>query len=281
MIKLTATLAVLFFKTNMKTPDGPKPNDNTTKNAREKRFKSVKKQLRIIKQGTVSAKDHESFYKSEGVRDEVPTWQIYDSRVDPQEGAFKDILPKGFLDFVKTNYPDRLGDLIGMELGGPGSNLFHTFPKGIFKETVGVTLEDMRSEYKKLQDDERNHSVIIGDVLSRKPDSILDKKSEPTKISFVQIEKWVSEHGKVDFLVERMVGGIDMVRDKAIFIALLRRWYSLLSDSGVMFIEMPPFAAMRISPEDKDEILATVGSNEDETELVIGATVLMVKKNAR
>lgn len=86
----------------------------------------------------------------------------YDSMIENYEKDFKDLLVpfETFYDFLKDTYGNRCGNLIGMELGGPGVNFFEGIPAGVFKQTVGVTLKRL-PEHEVLLG---RHEVLAADV---------------------------------------------------------------------------------------------------------------------
>ena len=51
--------------------------------------------------------------------------------------------------FVEESLEKKRGKAVGIEFGGPGSNLFAGFTRGFFAKTLGVALTDMRDLEKK------------------------------------------------------------------------------------------------------------------------------------
>jgi len=138
--------------------------------------------------------------------------------------------PKRYLGFIKYIEDTLEGsDLTAVEFGGPGSYLFSNFSSGFFKETVGVCLEDIRAEHMRKDDEDRNHVLIIGNVL----DMARSEKNE----TLTKVKKELGRN-KTNLIISRMggpVGAID--KHPAIIDRIIRNWYSLLADNGVMFIQ--------------------------------------------
>ncbi len=165
-------------------------------------------------------------------------WEIYDAPLDEFNRSFKKSLPEGgFQAFVDMYYKERKGQLIGMELGGPGSNFFGGFDEGTFKETVGVTLNDLRETNQKEADDSRHHSIIEADVFSIKPHAE-GYEYFPAR-QWRTVKEWVQTHGQPDMIVERMLGPMNHIKRKEIFLAILDRWYTLLAPEGTIFFGGP------------------------------------------
>lgn len=113
-----------------------------------------------------------------------------------------------------------------VEFGGPGSNLFSGFTDNFFKKTVGVCLDDIRSEDQKRLDAQSNHSVIVGDILDPMNDEILHEVIKKLGKS------------KTDLIISRMMGPLDhMNKNGAILDRIMRNWYSMLKENGLMFIQ--------------------------------------------
>jgi hypothetical protein len=165
-------------------------------------------------------------------------WEIYDAPFNQFNESFRRSLPEGgFQAFVDTHYGERKGQLIGMELGGPGSNFFGGFEEGTFKETVGVTLNDLRQTNQKETDNSRHHSIIEADVFSIKP-HLAGHEYFPAR-QWRTVEEWVQTHGQPDMIIERILSPMNHIKHKEIFLAILNRWYKLLAPEGTIFFGGP------------------------------------------
>lgn len=168
-------------------------------------------------------------------------WGRYDSFPSEYDWFFAEVLEgKAIKDYVHGVFKDRLGDLVGMELGGPGRKLFKGFSEGEFKKTVGVELVDSRTDEQVKEDTTLRHEVIKGNAFFRRIDSKTPKENVFYPPSWTDIEKWAKENNGVDVLIERMVGPLGpFSNEPEIFLTVLKRWYSLLSDEGFMLVELP------------------------------------------
>jgi hypothetical protein len=173
----------------------------------------------------------------EGSRVDGGYWVFYDSSLNDIASTFSLCIPKIyykdshisstiFLKYIKDNLPGN--NHIGIEFGGPGSNFFNGFDCGFFKKTIGVCLDDIRDDTQKEKDGGINHNIIPGDIMD-----IVSKEGIYNKLK--------TELGgeKVDLIVSRMVGPLDkMDMDSAILDKIIRIWYEMLSEKGVMFIQI-------------------------------------------
>lgn len=159
---------------------------------------------------------------------------IYDSPLSTgEEDSFSDdfrpVVPgrHTLRSFVLEEFGSRRGELVGFELGGPGSRCFADFPKGFFRLTAGVTLVDLRGRDEKTQDRQRHHNVVAFDV------------SNPLLGQKLKNKLGIS---KAHFIIERMEGGLpDDIRDPYFLYQVGNNWYQLLETGGVMFIQCPRF----------------------------------------
>ncbi|MEK7551019.1 MAG: hypothetical protein AAB532_00245 [Patescibacteria group bacterium] len=176
-------------------------------------------------------------------REEKHGWEVQDSPLLPRRldrfilgeeysyhATFRSVLPEGTN--LKTDIVgvlgDRKGEAIGIDLGGLGSRLFADFPKGFFAKTQGVVLFDSRSMLQCTDDTVSNHGVIVGDITT-------DKTRE-------SVDRWLGGK-KVDLIIERMMGGLDEIPHDLHFLQKqFSVLYDMLSEGGIMFIQVPKFA---------------------------------------
>lgn len=161
-------------------------------------------------------------------------WEIYDSYLGNNwddssfQVTFACLLPEGecsLRSYIERLLTRKRGAAVGIEFGGPGSNLFGDFSQGFFRQTAGVTLADIRTDSSKERDDERHHTVIAGNMFSSQTQQ--------------EIAKWLSGR-KVDVIFERMDGGLHLVPREPRFLAdIANNWYQMLAEGGVMFIQIP------------------------------------------
>lgn len=191
-------------------------------------FKGLRDSLK-----TVQAKT-EANVKRE--HDEARPWAVYDSALHhyattfdyPYERSFRHLIPEEFPTmraYIEQRFFEKRGAVVGMDIGGTGSALFRDFSPGFFAKSLGVVLADQREEKTKKEDEVYHHSVLEADAFSSK--------------GWRGITNVL--HGDVvDVLFERMYGGlVGMNTDFRFLASVLERWYGLLGDEGMMFVELP------------------------------------------
>lgn len=157
-------------------------------------------------------------------------YPIYDSPLIDFDGYFEGVLPgenRTIKEYISNRYREKIGSLVGIELGGPGSKLFDDL-KGYFMKTAGFTLYKKKDAPKTL-----NHEIIEADVFFKRTD--VDKDGLQ---GYQSVAEWVKKNGGVDIIFERMVGGIPPL-DQEMFLQIIKRWYKLLNEEGTMFIQNP------------------------------------------
>lgn len=173
-------------------------------------------------------------YAREGVLGHGVPYRWIDSTADkggtyPIGKSFMFAVPEGmrFSEFIEGVLHDRRGNARGVEFGGVGANFFSSFSKGFFAHTVGISLHDERRFFDEYKPDSElhNHTYIQGDFFD---DSVYDRIRE------------VLGDAHVDFIVERIGGGVDLNIQHPIMLArLLARWYRLLRAGGIMCVQVP------------------------------------------
>lgn len=144
--------------------------------------------------------------------------------------AFKVVLPEGtnLKTDIQETLGDRSGEAIGVAFGGLGSRLFGDLPKGFFARSRGVALVDSRSMLQRMDDAESNHGVIVG-----------DETADATK---GLVDRWLGGQ-KVDLIIERMMGDLnDVPHDIPFLQRQFTGLYDMLSEGGLMYIQVPKFA---------------------------------------
>jgi hypothetical protein len=165
-------------------------------------------------------------------------WGVYDSSLDNFSGSFRTCLPNdiereaGMQDLMFRKYIENTlskgknDSLTAVEFGGPGSKLFRGFSDDFFHKTVGVCLKDIRNQNTKETDRDNLHSVIEGDILDVQNTEVLEKVKQALSAE------------KVDLIMSRMIGPLqDIDHNSAILDRLIRNWYEMLNENGLMFIE--------------------------------------------
>lgn len=194
---------------------------------------TLKESLENIRQQSISYINQEKQNHNE---DKSP-WNRYDSPLDYYD--FHDAEGKLFkvVNYLDQEYKEQLGSLIGIELGGPGSQLFEDLNEAPrFKKSLGVTLVDFRDGERKKADQANNHEVLEANIFSS--GFIEAGQRYP---GFEEVQKWVKRNGKANFIIEHMSGPIDNLdlSDELVFQFCLKRWYELLGESGTMFVQTP------------------------------------------
>lgn len=175
-------------------------------------------------------------------------WDVYDSSLNAIGGSFFKTLPSEYtnnLNIKENKDIENYGKIfknyieetlkknrerVAVEFGGPGSKFFSGFNKDFFKKTVGVCLNDIRFPEKKEVDNKINHSVVIGDILDSKNKELFDKIFEKL------------DNKKIDFIISRMMGPLEIIKMSPILLEhIIRKWFSLLSNNGVLFAQFEYF----------------------------------------
>ncbi len=179
-------------------------------------------------------------------KDTEGNWQQYDKPISHFGNTFGKVLPEkyvGALNSDKNSSLEAYGEAFrqyiedtlsaslnkhrtAIEFGGPGSNFFSGFSENFFEKTVGVCLDDIRPAYKKEYDEEHGHSVIAGDLLDTK-----------NKELFKQITDSIGT-SKTDLIVSRLMGPLeDLSRNPLVLDRIIRKWYSILNDNGILIAQ--------------------------------------------
>ncbi|MDQ5954500.1 MAG: hypothetical protein QG583_428 [Patescibacteria group bacterium] len=179
-------------------------------------------------------KDHE---------DEYP---IYDSSLDNIGNTFAHALPvelvgdlkkktnvsiedygKVFKSYVEdTLSKGNNNNLSAIEFGGSGSKLFSGFTHNFFKKTLGVCLDDIRSEDVKENDKNNNHDVIKGDIFD--------------KSIYLNLKKDGFE--KFDLIISRIMAPLFVTaRSPELMQKVIRQWYRMLNENGLIFAQFDVF----------------------------------------
>jgi len=144
---------------------------------------------------------------------------------------FKEVVPPEYENlqtYIEEALKGRRGNAVGIEFGGPGSELFAGFSEGFFKQTLGICLVDSRdlmSPDPRPRDKARNHEVISGNMFDSATYETLNERLHG---------------GRVDVIFERLLGGIDLVpREPHMIGSTLQNWYKLLNEGGVLFAQVP------------------------------------------
>ena len=139
--------------------------------------------------------------------------------------------PKIFQIYIEqTLSKEKKQDLTAVEFGGPGSNLFRGFTKNFFRKTVGVCLKDIRSQSEQKDDEENNHTIVEGDILDLQDNKLLMEVTK--KLGAI----------KIDLIISRLYGPLSSIyRHPAILDRIIRNWYSILNENGLMFIQFEPW----------------------------------------
>lgn len=177
-------------------------------------------------------KNGRSFYDSFG---NTYNAFVYHSRENGKmysfQSRFSNVLPQEYRkrwDGLQTYIEDVLsfkkGTAIGLELGGPASNLFGGFYE-VFKKTAGICLVDCRDEKTKQKDKLRSHSVLEGDILSQ------EGKQE--------VASWLDGE-KADVVIMSLIGPHKYLPKEPFFMARqVSDWYERSSDTGLFLAEIP------------------------------------------
>jgi hypothetical protein len=177
-------------------------------------------------------------------------WSIADNLKGlpkPFGASFREVIGgKGFVQFVQEIFEGN-SNLKGVELGGPGSNVFSSFRKGLFAKTLGVNLGKPSKEWVERTGKFREsdtHSILSGDIYSRDTQQY--------------IRKWAE--GGVDFFLSRMGAGLNSnPLNPFLPFRSLDEYYVMLNTGGIMLIELDS-RHDRIFPKWVDLVRAQCGN---------------------
>ncbi len=189
-------------------------------------------------------------------------WDIYDSPFEDFADEFFNCLPgneekwrgsskeekeksatqfRSYIEETLSNGHEEIEDkkpveeFFAVEFGGPGSALFKGFTKNFFRRTAGICLKDIRDMSQQTQDKINNHSVIEENMLP--VNNAHDKQF---------LLKVLNELGakKVNLIVSSVKGAAQLInKHPAILDRLIRNWYEILSENGLIFLNFGPTAA--------------------------------------
>ncbi len=127
----------------------------------------------------------------------------------------------------KKMYPNR--GIVAIEFGGVGRSLFKGFSQGFIEKSAAITLFDHDLEGSKMPMPHQ-HLLIEDDLFN------------PS--TYQSINTWLTGR-KVDLILERMGRGLELVPPEPYTVSsILRNWYRLLSDNGLMIVQSP----MKLNP---------------------------------
>lgn len=181
-------------------------------------------------------------------REGVPIYQIYDSEAKEFDSFFGEVLAQHgtIRNYVEAHYDSRKGDLVAAEFGGPARRLCAELNRdGMFKRTAGFVLFDQRDPEQRSEDAQRRHDVVEADVFF---------KDGAGGLSWRSVEEWVRDNGKPDIIIERMVQGIDLVRQADLFMAIVKRWLSQLAGHGTLLAEIPK----KMPREEREKVVQAI-----------------------
>jgi hypothetical protein len=185
-------------------------------------------------------------------------WDVYNSKLKSYDESFarvlgykkRDALSKHIItDYLKERFAGNEGQLRALELGGTGL-FFHEIidpqtKQPLFKKIAGVTLQDFEGLNNLPNDSLDRRKVIEGQIFEGGQDSIVKTK----------VKEWFANKG-VDFIVERMVGGMyDKVIDLNFQFLSLSSWYDLLNVNGVMLVQIPASSPELTEYEYKNKLI--------------------------
>jgi hypothetical protein len=193
-------------------------------------------------------------------------WKYHDSPAYSFGGTFYKSLPQEYTEFMDkkiyvaieemgppfikyikdTLLKDGRKEFNAIEFGGPASDLFNEFPEGFFRNTLGVCLKDVRDSSEKNNDIDNNHHVIEGDILHPTDSQLYKKISD------------LLPGGKADLIISRMMGPLDSLeKNPAILNGIIKKWYSLLNDNGILFAQFEYFPEHNPNMEQKYEAMVS------------------------
>lgn len=166
--------------------------------------------------------------KSKKVRTEIPylfsdSPLIRESVAGYPNSSFNDTF-KGLLrpsvnlkEFIESSFKEKKGQLIGVEFGGPGNNLFGGFKEGTFDQTISIHLGGTNTKLP-------HHSIIQGDIFDPKMYAELNARLNGRR---------------PDIIFSRLHGGLGYIpQNYEILKSAFRKWYRILNIEGIMFVQV-------------------------------------------
>lgn len=191
----------------------------------EKKRRSLATFARTVRSGAESDKSAE--------KDGVPLYDFYDSDAESFDEFFSEVIAPypSIQRYIESRYGVDAESLVGIELGGPARKLFGEIgAHGIFRRTAGFVLHDGRTSQDAQRDAENRHDIVEADVFFRQG---------AEGLSWREVEDWTAQHGKADIAIQRMVQGVDLIRDARLYFMITKRWMTLLSPGGTLLAEVP------------------------------------------
>lgn len=203
----------------------------------EKKKRSLATFARIVKSGAESDRGSE--------QDGLHLYDFYDSDAESFDEFFSEVIAPypSIQKYVESRYGIESESLVGIELGGPARKLFSEIgAQGNFRRTAGFVLHDGRNPKEARTDAENRHDVVEADVFFRQ--GVGD-------LSWRDVEEWTSQYGKADIAIQRMVQGVDLIREPKLYDMIVKRWMTQLAPGGTLLTEVPH----RMSYEDRQLLM--------------------------
>ena len=165
-------------------------------------------------------------------REGTSNYDTYDSEPESFDAFFDEVIAPydGIRDYAEVEYGSRKGELVAAEFGGPARKLFGELNRGhMFRRTAGFVLNDLRNDAERDADSKNGHDVVEADVFF---------KYGADGLSWHAVEEWTSKNGKPDIIFERMIQGVQLLRRADLYVAIVKRWLSQLSEGGTLFAEI-------------------------------------------
>jgi hypothetical protein len=204
-------------------------------------FRHLKNSLRSESGAEREASEFMIMGEKDRVSQGESAWPAYDSGLESKAQRFLPIIEQvegsneteNFVNYLKTRFSGRLGNLVGLELGGSGSNFFRELNIAMgsgqgFVNTYGITLVDHRTGEQKASDLSCNHKVLEGDIYFGNNRPVLDKF------------KMLPDKDRPDFIFEDMIMPMGMANYSPNFFYLsLNDWFKILRPGGVFLAQCP------------------------------------------
>lgn len=182
-----------------------------------------------------------------GDRDVYP---LYDSRlISPYPGdsetydyVFGTFARKGqnLKEYVESQFAHKVGSVIALDVGGPGSEAMNDFPTRFLNASFGMTLTDKRSTEKQKRDALFGHDVIPGDITAV---STPDQQTVWEKLDTRLGSK------KIDVTFVRMgVGNEVMPQVPSDMVEIFNQVYRRTAANGLIFVQVPKLLHPTLDP---------------------------------
>lgn len=183
-------------------------------------------------------------------RGDIRVCPVYDSRlvsdishdIDTYDYVFRAFAPPGqdVRQYIERYLSEKTGEVIALDVGGPGSEAMYDFSPGFLTQSFGMALTDKRPDDKKARDLTRGHDIIPGDITAQ--------GSEEEQSVWTRLDERL-QGKKVDITFIRMGHGNEALPQiPYTMMELLNNVYTRTSETGIIMMQVPPLMHPLLEP---------------------------------